>query len=63
MDTVDRPGRIGGTGAHGAYHDSGRCPICLVPLRAPHLESCDYDGVWDGDLSGDRSDDDYEDDD
>jgi len=39
-------GRVGGTGAHGPFHDSGRCPVCRVPLRAPHLNSCDHTGLW-----------------
>lgn len=33
-------------GAHPAYHDAGRCPLCHVPVRAPHLNSCRYTGLW-----------------
>lgn len=62
---MELPGRSSGAGAHGVYHGSDRCPICVVPPMAPHLNSCDYEGVWRGEFSdGFREDDDedYEDD-
>lgn len=37
-----------GSPAHGAYGEGDRCPVCLVPPLAPHLNSCDYHGIWNG---------------
>jgi hypothetical protein len=43
-----------GVPSYGRYDEDDRCPICLVPPRAPHMESCDYEGVWYGGDDRDR---------
>jgi hypothetical protein len=46
-----------GMPSYGRYEEDDRCPYCFVPPRAPHLDSCEYDGVWEGsdDQGPDRS--------
>ena len=37
-------------GMYGSYDGEGdRCPICHVPVGAPHMNSCDETGIWQGD--------------
>ena len=35
-------------GMYGRYTDASRCPICDVPAGAPHMDSCEYTGMWRG---------------
>lgn len=35
-------------GMYGSYAEASRCPICDVPTGAPHMDSCEYAGVWNG---------------
>jgi len=44
MDPRDRFGAP----SYGRYDEDDRCPVCFVPPRAPHMDSCDYEGVWEG---------------
>jgi hypothetical protein len=48
---VDWFARGGTDPMFGMYDDAERerCPVCYVPIGAPHMNSCRYAGTWRGD--------------